>query len=327
MAALPPRILVNHSGFYRPLRKALEDEGIRVDDCGWELPPDDGAPVLACVVWFYDCLRHPLKVWRLRRALRQRNIPLLAWNRDAPHYLNRKPWRLDLLDRFRLLDIYATHTLIDMRRAFADSVMYLPNAADIDTYNAGAAPEATLAALREADGYAWDVSFFGGMNGQRYKEDMQRERFFTALGERLQALGIRYCFREAEGMTTAEQVTFIRQSRINLNFGARCEYLAPVASGLPERCYGIPAVGGFLLCDRRTHARDDFTVGSNWAEFDGADDCVEQIRYWLTHFDLARGLAERCHHHVMQHHTYAVRARQLLHALRAWHDGQRGMLE
>jgi spore maturation protein CgeB len=127
-------------------------------------------------------------------------------------------------------------------------------------------------------------------------------------------------------MSVDEQVTLIQQSRISLNFGASCEYGAPVASGLPERCYGIPAVGGFLLCDKRTHAKDDFTPGKNWAEFDGLDDCVAKIQYWLLHWDAARDLADRCHAHVMARHTYAHRAEKLHQALLAWHDGQRGFL-
>ena len=31
---------------------------------------------------------------------------------------------------------------------------------------------------------------------------------------------------------------------------------APFASGLPESCYEIPACGGFMLCARRSHARE-----------------------------------------------------------------------
>ena len=99
-----------------------------------------------------------------------------------------------------------------------------------------------------------------------------------------------------------------------------------MASGLPERCYGIPACGGFLLCDKRTHARDDFTPGDNWAEFDGLDDCVAKIVFWLENFSAARDLAERCHAHVMARHTYAHRAATLHDALLAWHEGQRGRL-
>lgn len=274
--------------------------------------------VVAYFACFYRCLDHPLAAWKRRSTLARAGVPVVAWNRDAPHYLNRPKWRLRLASTLRLVDIYASHTLIDPRR-FADTQLYFPNAADVNTYTVGPDAEATLARLRDPGNYRYDVSFFGGMDGRRYKEDAERERFFTALGERLTERGIRFLFREAAGMSVAQQIELIQSSRINLNFGARCEYRAPTASGLPERCYGIPACGGFLLCDRRTHARDDFTVGENWAEFDGLDDGLAQIEYWLAHFDRARDLAERCHRHVMRHHNYAHRAQSLHQALLAWH--------
>jgi spore maturation protein CgeB len=312
-------------GFHPALERELERRGVRfrkLDDIPDGAPLSDG---LACSIWFYQPLRHPLSTWTLKRRLARDGVPLVAWNRDAPHYLNRSSRRLDLLDRARILDVYATHTLVDTKRSFADLVLYLPNAADVERYNPGPDATAALARLRQPDGYRWDVTFFGGMNGKRYKEDRQRQEFFAALGAKLDARGITHHFREAEGMTVEDQIAFIHASRINLNFGARCEYGAAVASGLPERCYGIPACGGFLLCDRRLHARDDFAVGDNWAEFDGLDDCVAQIEYWLAHFDAARDLAERCHRHVMARHTYAHRAATLHDALLRWHRGERGL--
>ncbi|MEI7614145.1 MAG: glycosyltransferase [Betaproteobacteria bacterium] len=312
-------IIVNHSGLMPPLRSALEARGLVLDDDHW-LPSDEQLEkTLACHVWFYDCLRHPVRVWRLKRRLSRHQVPLFAWNRDAPHYLNRSTWRLDWLDRARLLDIYASHTLIDERR-FADTVLYLPNAADTSTYRPDEDIDTVFKRLRNPQNYQYDVSFFGGMDGLRYKEDAARQNFFAALGKRLSERNIRFLFRESEGMSVAEQIKLIHSSRINLNFGARCEYQAPVASGLPERCYGIPACGGFLLCDKRTHARDDFTLGDNWTEFDGLDDCVAKIEFWLAHFEQARDLAERCHHHVMSHHTYAQRAATLHLALSKWTD-------
>jgi spore maturation protein CgeB len=291
--------------------------------------PDNAAleGVSACFVWFYDCIRYPLRTLKLKRILHRHQIPLVAWNQDAPHYLNRAGWRLDLLNYARMLDIYATHTLIDTRRKFADFVLYFPNAADIVSYHLNGEAKTVLSHLRDSAAYQWDVSFFGGMDGKRYKEDAERAEFFAALAERLAQRGISFNFRETAGMDVWEQIRFIQASRINLNFGARCEYKAPVASGLPERCYGIPACGGFLLCDKRTHAQDDFTPGENWAEFDGLDDCVKKIEYWLAHFDLARDLAERCHAHVMSHHTYAHRAEKLHQALLAWHRGERGLIK
>lgn len=317
-------LLIAHGSLHPALRRELAARDLVLRESRRWQDGDRSEPkrILGAYTWFYEGLRHPLIVWRMHRFLRRHGIPLFVWNQDAPHYLNRAAWRLDWLDRARLFDLYATHSLIDSRR-FADSTLYLANAADTSSYHLS---NATLSALRDPARYGYDVSFFGAMDGKRYKEMRARQEFFVSLGERLSARRIRFLFRESAGMSVDEQVALIQASRINLNFGASCDYEAPLASGLPERCYGIPACGGFLLCDRRTHAQDDFTPGENWAEFDGLDDCVAKIEYWLANFSAARELAERCHAHVLRHHTYAHRAATLHNALLAWHDGERGRL-
>lgn len=319
-------LLIAHGSLHPALRRELAARGLELRESRRWQDADRSQPerILGAYTWFYEGLRHPLTIWGMRRFLRRQSIPLFVWNQDAPHYLNRAGWRLDWLDRARLYDIYATHSLVDARRDFADSTLYLANAADTTRYHLHTA---TLADLRDPSSYAYDVSFFGAMDGLRYKEMRARQEFFSALGERLTARGIRFLFREAAGMSVEEQVALIQTSRINLNFGASCDFGAPVASGLPERCYGIPACGGFLLCDRRTHARDDFTPGTNWAEFDGLDDCMAQIGFRLANFAATRELAERCHAHVLARHTYAQRAATLHAALLAWHDGKRGRLQ
>lgn len=314
-------LLIAHGSLHPALRRELAARRLVLRESRRWQDADRSEParILGAYTWFYEGLRHPLTAWRMHHFLEARGIPLFVWNQDAPNYLNRAAWRLNWLDRARLFDIYATHSLIDSRR-FADSTLYLANAADTARYHLR---DATLATLRDANRYDYDVSFFGAMDGQRYKEMRERQEFFAALGERLAARKIRFLFRESAGMSVEEQVVMIQTSRINLNFGASCDYGTPVASGLPERCYGIPACGGFLLCDRRTHAKDDFTPGENWAEFDGLDDCVAQIEFWLANFAAARNLAERCHAHVMAQHTYAHRAATLHQALLAWHEGKR----
>lgn len=281
----------------------------------------DPQQVLAHFACFYATLRHPLRAALRFRAMRRQGIPVITWNRDAPHYLNHRPWRLALLEKLRPFDLYASHSTIDGRR-FGAKQFYLGNAADIDRYCLADAANA-MHRLRNRDSYAFDVSFFGALDGAQFKEMRARQEFFAALGERLTARGFRFLFRESAGMNVDEQVALIQASRINLNFGASCDFNAPVASGLPERCYGIPACGGFLLSDRRTHARDDFTPGENWAEFEDLDDCVAKIEFWLEHFSAARDLAERCHAHVLAHHTYALRARRLQEKLLAWHANRR----
>ena len=325
-------LLLAHGSLHPQLRYEISANHIdlRENELQQETDLPQSQHVIGAYTWFYKGLRHPVQIWKMRRWLNQRGIPLFCWNQDAPHYLNytlfHRRWRLGIADHFHLFDIYFTHTLIDTNRTFAILVVYLPNAANTSNYNLGNNPRKILEELRNPSTYRWDVTFFGGMNGSRYKEDIAREIFFAKLEKQLDILGISHCFRETDGMSTKEQVEFIQSSRINLNFGARCEYNTPVASGLPERCYGIPASGGFLLCDKRTHAQDDFTPGENWAEFDGIDDCITKIQYWLEHFDEARDLAERCHEHVMNHHTYAHRAKKVINAIHAWHEGKRGLI-
>jgi len=314
-------LLTYKAGVHPALQAGIRELGVDLRDFRSHDELETG--VIGCMIWFYDCLRRPIEIWSLRRKLRRAGIPLIAWNQDAPHYLNRAAWRLDLLDKARLLDIYATHTLIDATRNFADTVLYLPNAADLSKYHLHGV---TLEDLRDPARYSVDVSFFGAIDGVRYKEMQARQLFFSALGDRLARQDLHFLFREAAGMSVDEQVGLIQRSRINLNFGASCDYGSPVASGLPERCYGIPACGGFLLCDQRTHARDDFAPGLDWAEFEGIDDCVQQISHWLDHFAEARDLAERCHRRVLATHTYAHRARRLVDTIEDWHAGKRGLI-
>lgn len=305
---------------FHPLKLAFAELGFQLvaaEEMEKLASLDDVIGYFAC---FYRCIDHPIAAWLRRKMLARKGIPVIAWNRDAPHYLNRPKWRLRLASTLQLVDIYATHTLIDTSKyQFSPTTVYLANALEPSAYAPPAPVSETFRHLRDETAYTVDVSFFGGINGVRYKEDAERARFFSALSALLKSKGISHVFRETDGMTPDQQIAFILSSKINLNYGARCEYNAPVASGLPERCFGIPGCGGFLLCDKRTHASDDFTIGENWAEFDGIDDCIAQIEHWLAHFEAARDLAERCHNHVTACHTYRDRAMTLKYALIAWH--------
>jgi hypothetical protein len=70
-----------------------------------------------------------------------------------------------------------------------------------------------------------------------------------------------------------EQQEIVRTSRINLSTYAACDAGAEPSWGLPERCYGVPASGGFLLADRRRHAPEDFADGER-AEYEDLEECV-----------------------------------------------------
>lgn len=295
---------------------ALEELGVEVVRDRWQ--PDEAllTRISACFVSFYDCLKRPLEVWRLKRALARRAAPLVVWNRDAPGYMNKAPWRLALLERAKLIDLYASHSLADGRR-FAHTQLLLQNAAQTDVYNLGGL---RLEDLEDPARYRYDVGFFGTLAGELYKEYRARAQFFAALAPRLAEHGIVHSFIDTRQtlLSPAEQRELIQRTRINISFGAGCEYGYAVGHGLPERCFGVPACGGFLLSDRRLHAADAFEAGREWIDFQGLDEAAARIAHFLERFGEARAVAARAYARVMREHTYGHRAGEILAAINAW---------
>lgn len=294
-----------------PLLDALEAEGCTVV----QVPAGqafDAALFDDCRCYFGDVFHNvkaPLQFVRLKKELNRRGIPVVSWNRDAPWHCAIKPWRKVLIRPLRLVDLYLTHSLQDAA-AFHAAPIYFANAAQVQCYHLG---DKTLADLRDPRQYRVDVSFFGALN-PGFKQVRERVAFLHALAVRLDALQISHDFRDPyvyePRMNLADQIALVQASRINLNVGAVCD--TPVPSwGLPERCFGVPACGGFLLSDRRQHAVDTFPPGT-WSEFASLDECVAKIQTHLHSFEQTRNLAEKLHRDVMHNHTYRNRAQQFL---------------
>jgi len=304
---------------YDALAAALHAAKCEIVVGSWKaLPNLDG--VDAVLVHAEEVMSHLRVMRKLKRTVCRRSVPIIAIDRDAPWYKGIKPWRIWLTQRLGLFDIYATHSLQEADR-FAAMPLYLPNAADTFRYNLGAH---SLQEMRVPEWYRYDVSFLGNLDAERYREHAERVAFFRGLGPRLSELGISHLFQHSESVPATEQVEIIQRSRINLNFGAACDNGPAGRSwGLPERCYGIPACGGFLLSDAREHAARDFVPDVEWTSFTNIDDCLRKIMYYLEHYSEAREIAEQAHYRVMRDHTYAARAKTLVDTIRQWHAGKR----
>jgi spore maturation protein CgeB len=315
MRTKPNTFIVNYRNF-QPIKAGLEAQGCTVYENLWTPTDEQLAGCVGYLVCMYDLAKRPFSALRLKSRLKSRNIPLIGWNRDGPWNKGEKPWRLAFLRRFKLLDIYASHTLQDAE-GYGRVTMYLPNAADLECYNLGGV---TLQTLRDPSWYEYDASFLGGVDGEKYPELRDRAEFLAALRARLAPDGIRCHFVSADGMTIEEQAQMIRKSRISLNYGARCDDAGVVSWGMPERCFGIPACGGFLLSDVREHAKDDFVPEKEYVMYKDLDDCEAKIRYYLKHFDRARDVAERACARVLRDHTYEKRAQALIAAACAYRE-------
>ncbi|MBI5782466.1 MAG: glycosyltransferase [Gammaproteobacteria bacterium] len=307
------KFIVNYRNFI-PIREGLESGGYTVYENLWNPSDEQLYDCEGYLLDMYDAMKRPWETLRLKSRLRRRRIPLIGWNRDAPWNKGAKRRRLWWFRQLRVLDIYMTHSL-QGAAAFSSDARYLPNAAWVARYNLAGR---TLEELRDTQGYRYDVSFVGTLDAQKYPEFAGRVVFFAELERRLAAFGVSTWFRHGKNMPLPDQIELIQRSRINLNFGAACDDGPEKSWGLPERCYGVPACGGFLLSDARVHAKDDFDIGKEWVDFANMEDCVGKIRHYLANFSEARDIAECAHRRVFREHTYEHRARTLAAAAREW---------
>ena len=301
------RILLNFRSGFVGLREGFEALGHKVIENQWT----PGAAALEgaalCVADFVDCARRVRRTLGLKKLLARSGVPFVALNRDAPFNRGVHPARLAAMAWLRPFDVYASHSMQGADK-YAGRTLYCPNAAREALYRV---TDEQLRAMRDPAQYRWDVSFFGNLDAKRYPEHARRVAFLSALESRLGLSGIRTLFRDSAGMSDDEQVGIIRTSRISLSAIAACDAGAEPSWGLPERCYGVPGCGGFLLSDRRRHAADDFAADER-AEYESLDDCIAKIRYFLEHFDEARAIAERARARVARDHGYRNRAERLL---------------
>lgn len=296
---------------------AFQNLGYEVADVGDQPTPEQLQRAVLCFTYVYSGVRAPWSALKLKRHLKRAGVPLIGIDRDGPWHMGRLVRQLRLFAWLKVLDIYAPHTLQPTYR-FASQVIYNANAVWVKNFNLHGR---TLEEMRDPAFFRWDVSFVGNMSGERYKEHADRQQFFEALKPRLEALGLRVLFRSSGGMSEVEQIEVIQRSIINLNYRSSCDHRSragvSMSWGLPERCYGVPARGGFMLSDERRHAADDFAPGE-WASYRDFEDCIARIQYFLAHFAEARAIAEAAQARVMRDHTYERRAERLLAVAAQW---------
>jgi len=305
------RILLNFRSGFPGLREGFEALGHEVIENQWTPEATTLSGVALCVADFVDCARRIRCTLGLRKRLANARVPFIALNRDAPWNRGVHRTRLAVISWLKPFDAYASHSMQGADR-YSERTLYCPNAARESLFHA---TEEQINALRDAAGYRWDVSFLGNLDAKRYSEHTRRVEFLNVLEAKLGSSGARILFRDSAGVPGNEQAEIVRTSRISLSVIAACDAGAEPSWGLPERCYGVPACGGFLLSDRRRHAADDFAAEER-AEYEGLDDCVAKIRYFLGHFAEARAIAERARARVARDHGYRNRAARLLDCAR-----------
>jgi spore maturation protein CgeB len=169
-----------------------------------------------------------------------------------------------------------------------------------------------LEELRAPDIYQWDVSFIGNVDNKRYPEHEKRVRFLAELENFLKEKRINFLFADSRDMSFNKQIDIIQRSKINLSCLTASDSSKYGKSwGLPERCYGVPACGGFLLMEDRIHVKDDFNA-EEVVIYADIKDCMNKILYYLTRHEERRSIAEKAYLRVINEHTYEHRSLKLI---------------
>lgn len=288
-------IITTHAD-HNPLIVALREEGVDVRRFEWgQLLPD-----LAGCFAFYGNLFGEIKDWlglvRLKRQLRQYKVPYVFWNRDAPWNTGMKRVNRLAMQWLKPVDIYLTHSMQNCDW-FGGEAHYFPNAAQPAYFH-----NTDLIALRNEASYQYDVSFYGSFGNAKDSNARARQEFLAVLEQRLRqdcsSVRFKAIDTTKQGLSIDEQLAFIRHSKINLNYGAMCDLPGELSWGLPERVFGIPAAGGFLLTEQRQTLASTFKAPP--LSFHNLDACVEQIKTLAPDFAGLRERAESVHQEVVR---------------------------
>lgn len=301
-------ILTTHAP-HNPLVQALVMQGVEVRHVSFGEPLGDLQNCLAFYGNLFDEIKHWRKLAALKQQLRANNVPYVFWNRDAPWNTGMKVKNRLAMQWLKPVDIYLAHSM-QTHQWFGGVAHYFPNAAQPPYYS-----DTNLPALRDESAYQYDVSFFGSLGNVKDANARARQQFLQTLEGLLKAdlpsIRFKVIDTAQQPLSLNDQLTLIRTTKINLNYGAMCDLPGNPSWGLPERVFGIPAAGGYLLTDDRQSIVQTFPSGI-CNTFETPETCAQKTSNALKDFAALRTQAEQLHHQVLASHTYSYRAQTFM---------------
>jgi spore maturation protein CgeB len=157
----------------------------------------------------------------------------------------------------------------------------------------------------------YQVSFVGSAYGNRRKwiSDLKKRGIDVA------------CFGYGweNGPVQANEIPcIIRESVISLNFGDSGLMLRGIipyrSRQIKARIFEVPGSGGFLLTDKADGLEAFYSIEKEIAVFDGLDNLVEKIHFYLDRPDTRDMIAEAGFRRTAREHTYESRMQEVLDA-------------
>jgi spore maturation protein CgeB len=225
---------------------------------------------------------------------------------------------------------------------FEDFTRHMAPAFDLSvTTDAGSLPKYEAAGLKDrvllsqwacnryaykrvSQGIEHEVTFVGQPHGNR-EEIIDR---LKAAGHEVECWGFGW---PAGKLDHEGMVRVFSTSRVNLNLSnsstppktlrARLGRMlgrgekGPRPSQIKGRNFEVPGCGGFLLTERVPYLDRYFEPGREIGVYEGTDELVEQVAYWLSHDDERAAVTEAGYQRVLREHTYDHRFEAIFSAL------------
>jgi len=109
----------------------------------------------------------------------------------------------------------------------------------------------------------------------------------------------------------------IKASKLNL--GILSESVGGASSGdlITSRTFHIPASGGFMLHERTPESILYYIEGEECAFFDGIEELIEKVRYYLAHDSERLAIAAKGTQRAIDEHSIDERAKSMIEVLKA----------
>ena len=169
-----------------------------------------------------------------------------------------------------------------------------------------------------------EITFVGQPHGNR-EETIERLR---RAGHEVECWGHGW---PAGRLSHDEMVRVFGTSRINLNLSNSSSPprtprallgrllgrgpKGPRPAQIKGRNFEVPGCGGFLLTERVPHLERYFELDREVAVYDGVDELVERVGYWLDHPDERAAVADAGYRRVLAEHTYDHRFAEIFDLL------------
>lgn len=145
--------------------------------------------------------------------------------------------------------------------------------------------------------FLYDVSFVGGKYGKR-QENIE---YLIKAGIPINIFGKGF----NDFLAFDKMIKVFNESRINLNFSDSPH--EGFGLQIKGRVFEIAMCGGFLLTEYTEGIEEYFEIGKEIVCFTSLDEAVEKIKYYLTHEDARRKIAEAGHIRALKDHTWRER--------------------